>query len=205
MLEEVIKDDLELQVVPKYLPQDRSALWRCRMRNKIAARAQNNETNGLKQINGINESNLTSSINRTYNSNLGNTPSIINSPQNHLVYSNTNDSYRLSCGDNTVQNGYNQNSSNSADDTMNFATELKSFLTSNYSENIGDNQYYGAQVNDGIHNFSSGQNNTEICRPSTSRIQGDFYENWNVPTNTTFNNFQVPETVSSFRQTHSKR
>ncbi|XP_034947427.1 probable cyclin-dependent serine/threonine-protein kinase DDB_G0292550 [Chelonus insularis] len=209
MVEEIIGNNLEwneIQVIPNQFVQ------------------QNNKTS-LGHFHGINKlSDKQSSENRENNQensptnivDLGNTASLISSAHNDLVYPDINDSYKISDYQNNSQsNFFNTNSLNPSGNEINFEHEIDNLLSTSYNDNSVGNQYYfnEPQASNSANNYLSNYNNFSQVHqtseqqinnrhdPSTSTVQQEYFNNsWNTIQNVPFDDFQIPETVSSFKR-----
>lgn len=152
--------------------------------------------------------------------NLVNTASLITSAQNDLN-SDDNKPYAVQFN-NVTSNLYQQNLMNTEENEMNFQAELERHLLSNYpDDNRHNDRFFSnepAQTSNfeslnnyksNYNNFTSNYNNTQLQstenNSSTSVNEQYLNNSWDSQRKLPFDNFQIPETVSSFKNNHLRR
>lgn len=137
---------------------------------------------------------------------LGNTGTLISNAQNNLVYPDLNDVYNLTYTDDMPSNVYSQNPLSATDSLMDFENSMEIFFGSHCNEPATvmtntpcvDAPSGVVPANPTINDF------TQINCSNNSA----FVNNWRgqvEATKSTFNDFQIPETVTSYRQNRPKR
>ncbi|XP_074101462.1 uncharacterized protein LOC141529024 isoform X2 [Cotesia typhae] len=143
--------------------------------------------------------------------NLGNTASLIASAQNDLN-ADFNKSHVVSSY-NITQNIYQENLMNTEEE-MNFEDELERHLLSSFGENnIHNNKHYSHEslsTSGSVNNYSPEYNDFSSMygtenQSSPSVGEQCFNNSWSSQQNIPFNDFQIPETVSSFRHNRYRR
>ncbi|XP_044586895.1 putative uncharacterized protein DDB_G0282133 isoform X1 [Cotesia glomerata] len=143
--------------------------------------------------------------------NLGNTASLIASAQNDLN-GDFNKSHAVTSY-NITQNIYQENLMNTEEE-MNFEEELERHLLSSFAEdNIHNNKHYSNEslsTSGSVNNYSPEYNDFSSMygtenQSSPSVSEPCFNNSWNSQQNIPFNDFQIPETVSSFRHNRYRR
>ena len=139
---------------------------------------------------------------------LGNTGSLMTSTQN-VVYPDLDDVYNLSCSDIIQNNVYNGNPLNSAESLMDFENSMENFLASHYANSdtgINDSTTKDSACVDAAGNSTNTLlNNLTHTNDSHNCFDNTWHRKEAQATKSTFNDFQIPETVSNYRQNRSRR